>query len=87
MISLIAQGKLKEDIIAGIHYSIAQRIVGMIRQVGEREAIFFVGGGAKNIGIRKALEDKLGLKVYVPTNPQFVIGLGVALIARNSLND
>ncbi|HID93277.1 MAG TPA: 2-hydroxyglutaryl-CoA dehydratase [bacterium (Candidatus Stahlbacteria)] len=84
VISLIAQGKSKEDIIAGINYSIAERIVGMLRQVGEKETIFFVGGGAKNVGIRKALEDKTGLKVYVPTNPQFVIALGAALIASKA---
>lgn len=86
VISLIAQGKKKEDIIAGIHYSVAERIVGMVKQVGERESILFVGGGAKNKWIHQALEDKLGKKVYLPLEPQFVIALGAALIAKDALS-
>lgn len=84
VISLIAQGKNKEDIIAGIHFSIAERIVSMVRQVGEKEIVFFCGGGAKNKGIHNALKDRLGMKVYVPDQPQFVIGIGAALIAKES---
>lgn len=87
VVSLIAQGKNREDIIAGIHASIAERIVGMIREVGEKEVIFFTGGGAKNIGMRKALEDKLGRRLYVPSHPQFVSALGAALIARDFCKD
>lgn len=86
VISLIAQGKNKEDIIAGIHSSIAGRILNMVRQAGEKEVIFFCGGGAKNRGIHRALEDRLGMKVYVPEGPQFVIALGAALIAQEIKN-
>jgi len=85
VISLIAQGKNKKDIIAGIHSSIASRIVNMVRGVGEKGVVFFCGGGAKNRGMHKALEDRLGMKVYVPQEPQFVIALGAALIAKESL--
>lgn len=80
VISLIAQGKNKEDIVAGICSSIAERIVGMVRQVGGKGNVFFCGGGAKNVGIKDALEVKLGLRVYVPDEPQFVVALGAALI-------
>jgi predicted CoA-substrate-specific enzyme activase len=82
VISLVAQGRNKEDIIAGLHVSIAKRIAGMVKQVGAREVIFFDGGGAKNIGIKKAIEKELGMEVYVPDEPQFVIALGAALIAE-----
>jgi predicted CoA-substrate-specific enzyme activase len=85
VISLIAQGRSKEDIVAGIHASIAERIHGMITRVKAREMISFIGGGAKNIGVKKAVEDKLQMKVWVPQEPQFVIALGAALIARESL--
>lgn len=83
VISLIAQGKNKEDIVAGICSSIAERTVSMVRQVGGKGCIFFCGGGAKNEGIKKALEIKLGLKVYVPDEPQFVVAVGAALMARS----
>lgn len=85
VISLIAQGKSKEDIIAGIHDSIGERICGMVAKVGAREVISFIGGGAKNIGVRKAIEDRLQMKVWIPEEPQFIIALGAALIARESL--
>lgn len=83
VISLIAQGKSKEDIIAGIHSSIAERICGMLSKVGTREVISFIGGGAKNIGVRKAIEDRLQMKVWIPEEPQFTIALGAALIAQD----
>lgn len=85
VISLITQGKDKKDIIAGIHYSVAQRIINMIRRIGEREVIFFCGGGAKNLGVKKAIEDKLKKNLWVPEEPQFVIALGAAIIAKESL--
>ncbi len=82
VISLIAQGKNKGDIVAGIHNSIAERIYGMLSKIGTKETVSFVGGGAKNIGVKKAIEDKLQIEVYVPDWPQLVIALGAALIAR-----
>lgn len=82
VISLIAQRRNKEDIVGGICKSIAQRIAGMVREVGDKETIFFGGGGAKNLGIKRALENKLKMQIYVPQEPQFVIALGAALFAE-----
>lgn len=81
VISLIAQKKKKEDIIRGLHETIAKRIAGMLREVSAKERIFFCGGGAKNIGLKEALENELGMKVFVPKEPQFTIAFGAALIA------
>jgi len=81
VVSLIAQRRSKEDIVGGICQSIATRIVGMVREIGDKETIFFVGGGAKNLGIKRALENKLKVQVYVPEEPQFVIAQGAALFA------
>lgn len=86
VISLIAQGKSKEDIIAGIHDSTAERLCGMVAKVGgAREVTSFIGGGAKNIGVKKAIEDRLQVKVWIPEEPQIIIALGAALIAKESL--
>lgn len=82
VISLIAQRRNKADIVGGICQSIATRIAGMVREVGDKEAVFFNGGGAKNLGIKKALENKLKMQIYVPPEPQFVIALGAALFAE-----
>lgn len=82
VISLIAQGKKKEDILAGLHRSIAKKVGGLARQVGVRKDVFFDGGGAKNIGIKKALENELNVQLNVPDEPQFVIAIGAALFAK-----
>jgi (R)-2-hydroxyacyl-CoA dehydratese activating ATPase len=81
VVSLIAQKVSKEDIIAGIHKSVAKRIADMTASAGGKEVIFFDGGGAKNIGLRKAIESELGKQVFVPSIPQFTVALGAALIA------
>lgn len=83
VISLIAQNKKKEDIVAGINHAIASRIINMGKKIGIKDVVFFDGGPAKNIGIRTAIERELGLKVYVPKNPQIVNALGAALIAND----
>lgn len=80
IISLIAQKKKVEDMIAGLHFSIAEKLVNLASQIGIKDVIFFDGGGAKNVGIKVALEKMLGKKVYVPPFPEYVVALGAALI-------
>lgn len=80
VVSLIGQGRAKEDIAAGLHAAIASRVAGMVRQMGQSE-IFFMGGAARNIGLRRALENALSATVYVPPEPQFVVATGAAVIA------
>lgn len=85
--SLIAKGTRKEDLIAGIHTAIARRLIVMAKRVGIREVVFFDGGPARNIGMRKAFEDELGLKIYVPEKPQIVTASGAALIAKEKFEN
>jgi predicted CoA-substrate-specific enzyme activase len=85
--SLIAKGHDKSDIVAAIHRSVAQRLALMVRAVGMQEVVFFDGGPARNVGMRKALEDELGLKLYVPKQPQIVTSIGAAVIAKNKLEE
>ena len=40
-----------------------------------------VGGGAKNVGLVRSIEELLGVAVLVPDEPQIVAALGAALIA------
>ncbi len=86
VISLIAQGRRPADIAAGIHNSIASRLVTMVRQLaGDR--VFFCGGGARNVGVQAALREALAAELYVPPDPQFVPALGAALIASDQLGN
>jgi predicted CoA-substrate-specific enzyme activase len=85
VVSLRAQGKAVEDLIAGIHRSIASRVMIMGSGINlERETVF-TGGVAKNIGVQKALEEVGGLKCIVPEEPQVTGALGAALIAQAEL--
>lgn len=82
-ISLRAKGFKKEDIAAGLVESIARRVAVMARQVGLKQNVAFVGGVAKNIGIKVFLEKELGLSLYVPPEPQVTGALGAALYGIN----
>jgi predicted CoA-substrate-specific enzyme activase len=79
-ISLRARGFKKEDITAGLIESVSRRVAVMARQVGLNQNVAFVGGVAKNVGIKIALEKELGISLYVPPNPQITGALGAALI-------
>ncbi|MDD1676622.1 MAG: acyl-CoA dehydratase activase [Methanomicrobiales archaeon] len=82
VISLRARGFLKEDIAAGLIRSIAQRVAVMAKRMGLKENIAFVGGVAKNAGMRAALEKELGVPLYVPFEPQITGALGAAIAAQ-----
>lgn len=79
--SLIAKGRDRREIARGLHSSVIRRAAGMINRVSSDGDIVFTGGVAKNPCMRKFLEDKLGRRVLVPDDPQFVGALGAALIA------
>ena len=81
VISLIADGKEVEDIILGIYQSVSGRVLGLLDRVGVKEEIAMSGGVAKNRGVVGTIEDKLGLPVFIPEEPQIVGALGAALIA------
>ncbi|MBN1594613.1 2-hydroxyglutaryl-CoA dehydratase [candidate division FCPU426 bacterium] len=82
VVSLLAQDVGKEDIIAGIHRSIAERIATMGKKIGLKEVVAFTGGGAKNKGFCQILEEELGLTLHIPKIPQFVNALGAAVAAK-----
>ena len=80
-ISRIAEGTLKEDILAGIHRAMAAKTMNLIERVGLEPDCALIGGGAKDIGLVKSIEEILELGLLVPEEPQIVAALGAALIA------
>jgi len=83
VISLVAQGESKIDIAAGLHQSIAKRVGNMAKRLGIKENIAFVGGVAKNRGMRKALEDFLGINfISLSEDPQITGAIGAAVMAK-----
>jgi len=81
IISLLAEGARKEDIVWGLHLSIARRILGMARRLAIEDEITFTGGVAKNKGMIRALKAVLGRPLNVPEEPQITGALGAAILA------
>lgn len=82
IISLVAQGKKREDITAGIHVSIARRIASMVKRVGMIPPLALSGGVALNVGLIKALEKILDTSISTTPLSQYSGALGAALLAR-----
>ena len=81
VISLQSQGKRVNDILRGIHKAIADRTIGLLERIGVESDVVMTGGVAKNIGVVRALEEKLGLSLLIPEEPQTVGAIGGARIA------
>lgn len=86
IITRISQGDKAEDILAGIHHSIADKISALSRGVDLQPDIAIIGGGALDSGLINTIEEKFGIKALVPDNPRIIAALGAALIARDSLD-
>jgi (R)-2-hydroxyacyl-CoA dehydratese activating ATPase len=83
VISLLASGQAKDDIAAGLHMGVAQRVGNMVKRIGLAHEIAFVGGVAKNKGAQRTLEDFLEVHFVSPTcDPQLNGALGAAVLAR-----
>jgi predicted CoA-substrate-specific enzyme activase len=85
VISRIAEGIPVEDILAGIHDVMAGKILNLVQGIKIEGDLAVTGGGAKDTGLLKALEDKLGMRVCVPGEPLVTAALGAALIGREGL--
>ncbi len=84
VISLLARGEKPENIIGGIHHAIANRIFGLFGRTGFEDDIFFSGGVAKNVGMKKEIE-KVFEKKIISSNgfdPQLIGAYGAAVIAK-----
>jgi predicted CoA-substrate-specific enzyme activase len=70
------------DVLAGANQCIADGLWGMVKKVGVPSELLICGGVARNAGIVKAIEDRLGKPVLLPKHPQYVRALGAAVFAR-----
>lgn len=87
VISLLAQGVVKKNIIAGIHRSVARRVAAMAGRLGTGSKITFTGGVARNVGVKEYLAEELGADIHVVTASQLAGALGAALLAREMVKD
>jgi len=82
IVSLIGHGIEKNKIVKGLIYSIANRITSMVERIGLEEPVGMTGGVAKNLGVVRALEEKLAVKIEIPDEPQITGALGAAYLAQ-----
>jgi len=82
VVSRIADGADIEDIVAGIHDSIASRVYRMAERLKIERDVVITGGVAKNIGVVKAMEDYLGFPVLVPEEPLLTGARGAASLGK-----
>jgi predicted CoA-substrate-specific enzyme activase len=80
-ISRISEGASKEDLLAGIHRALAAQINSLAERLGVETDLALVGGGAKDLGLIKAMEEISGFPVIVPTEPHMTAALGAAIMA------
>ena len=80
--SQLACGESVPNLVAGIHQAIAGRIFALVSKLKIKQDVAITGGGAKNIGLIKALEAKFGYPVLVPEEPLLTGALGAALVGR-----
>jgi predicted CoA-substrate-specific enzyme activase len=86
-VSRIAEGAAPADILAGLNKAMASKIVTLVTRVGLSPDCAVTGGGAKNSGLVKAIEEELSAKVYVAQEPQTTAAYGAALIAFERLQE
>jgi predicted CoA-substrate-specific enzyme activase len=84
-VSRVAEGTSKEDILAGVHNSIAAKISNLIDRVGMEKECALTGGGALDVGLIQRVEEKLGIHLLVPPRPQITAALGAALVAEERM--
>ncbi len=81
LVSLVARGKKKEDIIAGVNALVARKLRALVNSTRSGGPVFLGGGVALNHGLMLMVESTLGLKTLVAKDPQFTAALGAALLA------
>ena len=85
VISLIAQNKEKADIARGVHNAIAGKAVSLMKRVEMEPEYMMTGGVARNPGVVRAIEERIGAKLFICDVPDIVGAVGAALCALDSL--
>jgi predicted CoA-substrate-specific enzyme activase len=80
------RGAEKDDIIAGLAYSVVQNYLNRVvrgRRIGN--VIFFQGGTAYNDSVAAAFSEVLGAEIIVPPHNGVIGAIGVGLLAREKV--
>ena len=81
VISQLSKGEKKENIVAGIHKSVASKALALAYRGTIEDDIVMSGGVALNGGVVDAIKDQTGKTIRVAEHPQTIGALGAALFA------
>lgn len=87
VVARLAEGASLEDLVAGIHESLANRISRMIKRLHIENEVVMTGGGAKNTGLVRAFCDKLNCSILIPPAPLLTGAIGAALLGRDIVHN
>ncbi len=85
VLSWLGKGKKIEDILWGVHQSIASRSTSLLRRVGIEEEVTFTGGVTRNIAMIEALQEKLETRLNVSEESHYIGALGAALFGLDHI--
>jgi predicted CoA-substrate-specific enzyme activase len=85
VLSWLGKGKKIEDILLGVHQSIAGRSAGLLRRVGIESEVTFTGGVARNVAMVKTLQKAVGQPLNVSEESHYMGALGAALFALDHI--
>lgn len=86
VINHVTAGKKVEDILRGAHNSLSERIIAQLRQVGIAPEVTLTGGVTKNLGMVRALEERLQARLNVSPQAEFAGAVGAALLGLRRLD-
>ncbi len=81
IIGHLAKGYRTEDVLAGMHHSIATRCASLVRRVGLTQEVTFTGGVSRNAAMVKRLQEVLDSPLNISARGHFMGALGAALYA------
>ena len=85
ILSWLGKGRKIEDILLGVHKSIAKRSVGLLRRVGIEDEVTFTGGVSRNVAMIETLQEGLETAVNVSPESHYIGALGAALFALDHI--
>jgi predicted CoA-substrate-specific enzyme activase len=85
VLAWLGKGKKVEDILWGVHQSIASRSAALMRRVGIEDEITFTGGVTRNVAMIKALQERLDKKLNVSEESHYMGAMGAALFALDHI--
>jgi (R)-2-hydroxyacyl-CoA dehydratese activating ATPase len=85
IINHVSSGVSVEDILRGIHDSLADRSSSLLKRVGMGKELTFIGGVARQRGIVRSIQERLGVTVRVPPDCDFVCAVGAAVLGAQRL--